>query len=129
MRVTLSSENQKTHAKRLIDEAPAGYTVDIKEPSRTRDQENKFHAMVDDIARQVEWHGEWYNKDQWKIILTAGLQRQQVVPGIGGGFVAIGRSTSSMGVSEYADLIAFTDQFGTEAGVRWSEPEQDRGAA
>lgn len=120
--VTLWGPSQKAHAKRLIDEAPAGCTVAIKEPSRTREQEKKFHAMVGDIVRQVEWHGNRLTKDEWKIVLTAGLHRQKVVPGIEGGFVAIGRSTSAMGVTEYTDLIGFAEWFGATQGVVWSEP-------
>lgn len=56
-------------------------------------------------------------------MLTAGLKRQQVVPGIDGGFVVLGTSTRNMTKSEMGDLIELIYAFGAEHGVRWHQHE------
>ncbi|KKS35462.1 MAG: NinB protein [Parcubacteria group bacterium GW2011_GWE2_42_14] len=80
-------------------------------------------AMLTDISSQVDWYGNKLTKEEWKIVLTAGLKQQKVVPGLDGGFVAIGSSTSKMSIAEMADLITLGYAFGNEKGVKWSEVE------
>ena len=54
-------------------------------------------------------------------MLTASLKGQRSAPGINGGFVVLGQSTSRMTVGEMSELIELMSAFGTEHGVRWSE--------
>lgn len=83
-------------------------------------------AMLTDISRQVIWYGEKLSPEEWKDVITAALKRQKVVPGIEGGFVAIGAKTSKMSVKEMIDVIEFSYAFGAEKNVRWTEPEYRR---
>lgn len=100
-----------------------GYKITVKEVDRrTLDQNAKLWAMLTDISKQVEWHGNWLTPDEWKTVLTAGLKRSKVVPGIEGGFVVIGSSTSQMTRREFGELIDLIDAFGAEHNVRWSTP-------
>jgi hypothetical protein len=48
-----------------------------------------------------------------------------VVPGINGGFVVCGQHTSTMGKKQFSDLIELMYAFGSERGVKWSEPAKD----
>lgn len=43
------------------------------------------------------------------------------MPGIDGGFVVLGQSTSRMRVSEMRDLITIIHAFGAERGVKFSD--------
>ncbi len=53
--------------------------------------------------------------------MTAGLKKQKAVPGIDGGFVVVGGSTSKMTKSEFSDLLELIYSFGAERGVEWKE--------
>jgi hypothetical protein len=73
--------------------------------------------MLADLSRQVVWHGQRLTPENWKDMATAALKRQQVVPGIDGGFVVLGSSTKRMTKGEMAELIEFITAFGTQQGV------------
>ena len=78
--------------------------------------------MWNDISNQVMWHGLKLTPEQWKELLSHEWQAQIIVPGIGGGFCALGCSTSKMKKREFAELIEISYAFGSEHGVMWSEP-------
>ncbi|USE79004.1 recombination protein NinB [Cupriavidus gilardii] len=109
-------------AELAIREAPDGYVVMLSEPTRTLDQNAKLWPMLADVSKQVVWHGQKLTTDEWKDVFTAALRRQKAVPGLDGGFVVCGQSTSKMGKREFAELIELIYAFGAEHGVEWSEP-------
>lgn len=88
---------------------------------RSLDQNAKLWPMLTDISRQVEWYGETLSPEDWKHVLTAGLKKQRAVPGIDGGFVVLGLSTSRMNKELFSQLIELIYAFGAEHGVEWSE--------
>lgn len=98
--------------------------LSLGRPRRTVDQNRLLWAVLTDVSRQVEWHGQRLTKENWKDVFTAALKRQQVVPGIDGGFVVLGTSTSRMSKQEFSELIELIYAFGAEHGVEWSEPAQ-----
>lgn len=98
--------------------------LSLGRPRRTVDQNRLLWAVLTDVSRQVEWHGQRLTKENWKDVFTAALKRQQVVPGLDGGFVVLGTSTSRMSKQEFSELIELIYAFGAEHGVEWSEPAQ-----
>lgn len=63
---------------------------------RTLEQNKRFHAMVRDIAQQVEWAGEKMDEEDWKRLLLASAYGQKVVPNpFGGNFVVVNIKRSS----------------------------------
>lgn len=98
-------------------------TLEIRKATRSSEQNARMWAMLTEIARQVEWHGQKLTAEDWKDMATAALKRQRVVPGIDGGFVVLGQRTSKMTVGEMAELMEFLDAFGAEHGVRFSAPD------
>ena len=119
---TLINESVRRRACEMLNKAPDGWQVIIKPKTRTLEQNAKLWAMLHDIARQVEWYGQYLTADEWKCVFTASLKQQKVVPGIdGGGFVAIGAHTSKMCKHELSDLIELMSAFGAERGVMWSD--------
>jgi len=48
---------------------------------------------------------------------------QDVVPGIDGGFVVLGKSTSKMTKPEMSELQDLIEAFGAQQGVRFTAPE------
>lgn len=88
---------------------------------RSLDQNAKLWPMLTDISRQVDWYGQKLTPEDWKHVLTAGLKKQRAVPGIDGGFVVLGLSTSRMTKEVFSQLIELIFAFGSEHGVEWSD--------
>jgi hypothetical protein len=115
-------------ASRACINAPEGFVCEIKPRTRSLDSNAKMWAMLTDIAKQVNWHGQHLTNEEWKDVLTAALKQQKVVPGLEGGFVVIGARTRNMTVREMSELIELAYAFGAERDVKWSEPA-DQGYA
>lgn len=81
-------------------------------------------ANLEDIAQQVVWFGQKLDKQEWKDVLTAGLKKQKIVPGIEGGFVVIGARTSKMSIAEMNELIELSTMFGAQQGVKFRALEK-----
>jgi hypothetical protein len=81
-------------------------------------------ANLEDIAQQVVWYGVKLDKQEWKDVLTAGLKKQKIVPGIEGGFVVIGARTSKMSIAEMNELIELSTMFGAQQGVKFRAFEE-----
>lgn len=92
----------------------------IEEEKRSLPQNQIMWSILTDLAKQVPWHGEKLTKEEYKDLLTAGLKKQRAIPGIDGGFVVLGTSTSKMTKQEMTDLITLAHAFGDEREVKWS---------
>ena len=104
-----------------LQDAPDGYVVTINEPTRNLEQNAALWAALSDISRQVEWYGQRLTPEEWKDVFTASLKRQKVVPGLDGGFVVCGLSTSKMGKSEFSQLLDLAYSFGAEKEVKFHD--------
>lgn len=94
-------------------------------PRRTLDQNSKLWPMVRDVSRQVVWHGNRLNEEEWKDLFTGVLKGQKAVPNIDGtGFVVVGGGSSTLSVREFCDLIELIFAFGSEREVHWSEESE-----
>lgn len=132
--VILESRTRRDQAHRLIEQAPDGAVVSFEPPRRTLPQNSRLHALITDVARQVEWpvgSGTKRTVEAWKDIFTAALRSANhgldVVPGLNGGFVLLGMHTSRMTKDELGELMALIEAFGAQHGVTFHEP--DRSAA
>jgi len=92
----------------------------IEQEKRSHEQNALMWSVLTDLSKQVPWHGEKLTKDEYKDLLTAGLKKQRAIPGIDGGFVVLGTSTSKMTKQEMTDLITLAHAFGDERNVKWS---------
>jgi len=95
--------------------------VTISERTRSLEQNALLWACLHDVSSQVVWYGRKLNPECWKHIFSASLKGQETVPGINGGFVVLGQSTSKMRVGEMRDLITLIHAFGAEHDVRFSD--------
>lgn len=125
----LFNRTQRQRAARFLENAPDDAAVSFTRPKRTGPQNAKLHAMITDVAGQIEWAGAKRDVEAWKDIFTAALRSAKhgldVVPGINGGFVLLGMHTSSMTVGEVADLIELIAAFGSEHGVEFHDGSRD----
>jgi hypothetical protein len=93
----------------------------LDRPRRTVDQNRLMWALLGDVSRQVVWHGQKLESGEWKDVFTAALKRQKVVPGLEGGFVVLGTSTSRMTRQELSELVELILAFGAERDVTFKE--------
>lgn len=120
---TLVDRFVRARAAQAVMQAPDGYTVRIAEPSRTLDQNAKFHAICTDIARSgLEWAGKKRTRDQWKVLLVSGhsvvtKEGAEIVPGIEGEFINLRESTARMGRQRASSLIEYAQAFAVSRGV------------
>ena len=99
------------------------WVLSIKPETRSLQQNARLWGMLNDISQQVDWYGRKLTPENWKHIFSAALKKQDVVPGLDGGFVVLGLSTSKMTVGEMAELQELMEAFGAENGVRFTAAE------
>ena len=118
---TLAHSEARRRAIQAVQAAPDGYVVTVADKTRTGDQNALLWALLTDVSDQVDWYGNKLSQEEWKHVFTAALQKQKVVPGLDGGFVVLGQSTSRMTKSEFGELIELIRAFGVEHYVEWNE--------
>lgn len=100
--------------------------LELKAESRSLKQNARLWAMLTDVSQQVDWYGRKLTQEEWKHVFTAALTKHDVVPGIDGGFVVLGQSTSKMTRAQMVDLQTLMEAFGADKGVQWSPTSQGR---
>lgn len=104
--------------------------IELRPEPRSTAQNAKLHAMLSDIARQVEWAGKRRDVEAWKRLIVAAWCRAEgeaveFLPAIDGkGVDIVFRRTSEMTRAEVASLIEYAYAWGIEAGVVFNEPER-----
>ena len=98
-------------------------TLEIRPEKRSDAQNRRLWAMLADISAQVDWYGQKLTSEEWKDVFSASLKRTKVVPGLDGGFVVCGQSTSKMTKAEMCELQELMEAFGAQQGVRFTAPE------
>lgn len=107
--------------------------VAISDEDRTAEQNAKLHAMLTDIAHQVEHAGQKWSVLIWKRLCTAAWLREEgenatMIPALdGNGFDVIYEKTSKLGVKKCASLIEWVQAFGAEHSVRWTQKDHWEG--
>ena len=125
MKLVLRNPSLRATAIRTIQSIPATevWDCDLRPHKSTRslEQNARMWAMLNDISEQVIWYGRKLSPGDWKHVFTASAIKQEVVPGLDGGFVVLGYHTSRMCVREMSDLMEIMSAFGAERGVRFTD--------
>ena len=122
----------KTQIVKFLEGGPVA--LQLSRPSKSREQEQKYHAMIGDIARQVILDGRKYAPEVWKALLVDEFEQELKANGEGlhkpsqivisldkQRAVTIRPSTAEFRRSEGAQFIEFLTKYGAEYGVVWSE--------
>lgn len=124
-RYLLRNSNVRQHCISVIQQLPTDtdkpLQVTIQEDTRSLAQNRMLWACLHDVSSQVVWYGRNLDSESWKHVFSAALKKQETVPGIDGGFVVLGQSTSKMRVGEMRDLITIIHAFGADHNVRFSD--------
>lgn len=117
----------------------------VRDPVKSREQEEKYHAMISDIAKQVPFHGKLRDADRvWKRLLIDAFKYEtkddpefsadwrkfgdtETMPALNhDGFVLAGEQSRHFTVKLAKGFITFLEAFGAESGVVWT-PVKFRG--
>lgn len=132
----LAHDVARSRAAKAVESAPAGYMVVISEPTKKRVQEERYHAMMNDIADQTEYAGKRWDRDDMKRILIDEFAEEmrlageplhhdgRVIPSENGRrVIQLGVQSSRFYVKEASQFIEFLNAWGADRGVRWTDPE------
>lgn len=121
--ILLRGQAQRDLAKRVIDAAPPGAVVNVREATRNKDQNARMWAMLSDVSR-AKPEGRMWPPETWKAAFMHSLGHQcRFAEGLdGSGLFPIGFRTSRLTVRQMADLITVIAEYGDRHGVRWTEP-------
>ena len=115
-----------------------GFVLEIKDLTKTRDQENKYHAQIRDIAEQTTLYGKVLNEESWKRLLVDAFKHDtkddpeladewkkfgelQLFPALNhAGFVAVGEQTRAFSSKLAAAFIEWLYVYGAEHDVDMS---------
>jgi len=136
----LPHPSRRLAAEYASREAPDGTLVIFQQAPKSRIQEEKYHAMFGDIARQYEHAGRKWHEEDMKRLLVAAFKHDtkddpdlkeawkqvgdiELAPAIaGGGFVVLGTQTKRFPKVLASALIEWLYAFGAENDIRWTEP-------
>ena len=127
--VVLSGQWQRDLAKRLIDKAPSYAVMNVREATRTLEQNAKMQAMLSDIAR-ARPQGRVYPTETWKCLFMdeCGFKPKWVPSLNGDGVVNTGYRSSRLGKQQMSDMIEAMNAFAAENGIEWSIAERELAA-
>jgi hypothetical protein len=123
MRRIILAKQSRPFAHQCINEAPDGWCLTIAEPTRNLDQNALLHAVLSDIAEQLEWAGKKRDIETWKRLLVAAWMRATgrnvtLLPAIDGqGFDALYARTSKLSKAECAELIDYVTAWAVDNEV------------
>ena len=108
-------------------EAPDGWHVTLRPPTRSLDQNALLHDALTDIAKQVEWKGKRFTVDVWKRLCMASWIRErggqpELIPALdGNGFDVIYERTSKLTVAQMSEFLEWVTAFGAQSGVTFGK--------
>lgn len=121
--VILHGPSQRSFAHGLIDKAPAGAVLTVREAKRTTDQNSKLWAMLSDVSRSMP-DGRRQTPEVWKaLFMHACGHAVQFETGLNGQPFPTGFRSSNLSKAQMGELIEFIYAYGAEKGVVWTEPE------
>lgn len=124
--VTIQGPAERDQIARWARNVEPGTVVTFRKKSRSTEQNSKLHAMLGEVSKQVEWHGQYLDLEDWKDMFTASLRHARVVPGIDRGtYVPLGMHTSTLTIEEMSNLIELIYAFGADPDhpVVFKEPK------
>ena len=114
--------------------APDGHMVRVTEPAKKREQEERYHAMISEIAKVWLFMGRKWSTDDCKRILVDAFAKVMrdagtplhhdglIVPSIDGQrVVQLGIQTRHFYVKEASEFIEFLFAFGAQHNVTFSD--------
>jgi predicted RNA-binding protein with TRAM domain len=139
----------RRHAAKAVMDAPLGYVVTIAEAAKSREQEQKYHAMIADIAAQYRFCERYWDAEDMKRLLLDQFRRETgkdeelavywmrmgnvtMAPSLdGSGVVALGTQSRKFPKPLATAFIEWLYAFGAglETPIIWTDSDPFREAA
>lgn len=113
----------RSRAEECVRQAPDGFVVEVKESSRTIDQNAAQWPYLDAFSEQLLWpvNGQMVKMEpeEWKDVLTAAFKNEtaRLAMGLNGGVVMLGLRTSRMPKREFSEWLEFLKATAADRGV------------
>lgn len=98
--------------------------IEIRRESKSRDQEEMYHALINNIAKQASHLGAKWSAEDWKRFLVwqfakeVGISTGKLVPSLDGtGIVQLGLQTRKFTKDEASQFTEWLIAWATENGV------------
>jgi hypothetical protein len=99
-------------------------TMEIKLVSKTREQEEKYHAMIGDIAKQAQHMGAKWSAEDWKRLLVdqymrdIGMYNGKVIPNLdSSGIVQLGTQTRNFTKEMASEFVEWLYSWAANNGI------------
>ena len=107
--------------------------VVIKPESKTREQEEKYHAMIGEVAEQAQHLGSSWQAEDWKRLLLDKFAREtgrthgKVIPNLDKtGVVEVGILSRKFNKVDGAEFIEWLYAWGIENGITYKDGATER---
>ena len=121
----LSTNSVRDKAVKWIRCIPDNSVVTFKKPSRSLAQNDRFWAMLTDIATQCKLNDRKLTPEQWKVVFLSALKHEQeFIQGLEGDFIPAGFKSSKLSKEQMSELMEYISAYGAEQGVTFKEPAQ-----
>ena len=104
-------------------------TLEVKDASKSREQEEKYHAIIGDIAKQAQHMGAKWDAESWKRLLVwqfckeKDIDAGKIVPSLDmTGVVQLGQQTRKFTKEQASEFVEFLQAWATDNGVTLNEP-------
>ena len=98
--------------------------MEIKLSSKTREQEEKYHAMINDIAKQAQHLGAKWSSEDWKRLLVDQFLREEaniqgkIIPNLDGtGIVQLGFQTRNFTKEQASEFVEWLYSWSGNNGI------------
>jgi hypothetical protein len=125
-----STEQAKTSIRHKWDkitnalDSGKNLTMEIKFASKSREQEEKYHVMIKDIAKQAQHLGAKWSSEDWKRLLVDQFMRDsgdsggKVIPNLDGtGIVQLGFQTRKFTKEQASEFVEWLYSWSAENGI------------
>jgi len=125
-----STEQAKTSIRHNWDkitkalDAGNNLVMEIKLASKTREQEEKYHAMINDIAKQAQHLGAKWSSEDWKRLLVdqylreVGEVQSKIIPNLDGtGIVQLGFQTRKFTKEQASEFVEWLYSWSANNGI------------
>ena len=103
-------------------------TLEIKQANKSREQEEKYHAMIGEIAKQAQHLGAKWDAESWKRLLVdqfcrdSNIKTGVVIPNLSGdGIVQLGFQTRKFTKEQASEFVEWLNAWGAEHGITYSQ--------
>ena len=99
-------------------------TLEIKPASKSREQEEKYHAIIGDIAKQAQHMGAKWSAEDWKRLLVDQFMRDygdsggKVIPNLDStGIIQLGFQTRKFTKEQASEFVEWLLAWSAENGI------------